>query len=681
MNFNLADPRMLWMLPVVVLPLTAFLWWSWRKRQELVTQFISARLLAQLKVGVSPSRQKARLVMLVLAVVCLILAVARPQWGYTWEEARQRGLDILIAIDTSNSMLARDVAPNRLERAKLAALDLMRKAQSDRLGLIAFAGDAFLVCPLTVDDSAFGQSVESLDTHTISRGGTAVASAIDAAQEAFKDEPDNHKVLVLFTDGEDLEGGALSAAEAAASQGMKIYTVGVGTPEGELIEVQNDQGQTDYIRDESGNPVRSHLNETLLEEIAEKAGGFYVPLHGTGTADILYNNPKGLGSLPKSNTSSKTLRRYKERYQWLVGLAIILLVAEIFLPDRKRRRSRSSGASPSAGDAGASGPAAATLAKAAVAVLIVLLPVCASARQSRALREYNEGNYQGALDDYDRLLQSGKSDPRLHFNAGAAAYQSRDFDQAVKEFNQALDSQDLQLQQRAYYNLGNAYFRLGQHAGAASQAPQGVPSAGMDPQAIQKNWEEALKQYESALKLNPEDGDAKFNHDFVQKMIEQLKKQQQQQQNQDKSGNKQDQQNKNNSGQNQDNKDQQQQQQQSQQSQQGNQNKNSQQQNSQSQNQQQQNQAAANKQNDQKKQSEAESADKKNQGKSAGSEDKSQDKSQDEAQREAAMMAAGEMTPRQAQQLLDSQKSEDQVLRLAPPDNKDSASSPPLRNW
>lgn len=216
MNFSLAEPRALWLLLLVVLPLSLFLWWSWRKRQELVTQFISARLLASLKVGVSPSRQKLRMALLVAGVVCLVLALARPQWGYTWEEARQRGLDIIVAIDTSKSMLAEDTPPNRLARAKLAALDLMRRAKTDRMGLIAFAGDAFLVCPLTLDDAAFAQSVDSLDTHTISQGGTALSEAISTAKASFKDEPENHRVLVLFTDGEDLEGGAVNAAEAAA---------------------------------------------------------------------------------------------------------------------------------------------------------------------------------------------------------------------------------------------------------------------------------------------------------------------------------------------------------------------------------------------------------------------------------------------------------------------------------
>jgi Ca-activated chloride channel family protein len=691
MNFNLAEPMMLWLLLLVVVPMSLFLWWSWRKRQELVTQFIAARLLAQLKVGVSPSRQKLRMVLLVLSVVFLILALARPQWGYTWEEARQRGLDILVAIDTSNSMLAQDVPPNRLARAKLAALDLMRRARSDRLGLIAFAGDAFLVTPLTLDDSAFGQSVDSLDTHTISQGGTAIAAAIEAAQQAFKNEPENHRVLVLFTDGEDLDGGAVKAAEAAATDGMKIYTVGVGTAEGELLRITDEHGRTDYIRDESGNPVKSHLNEELLREIAGEAGGFYVPLRGTKTMDILYDDPHGLGSLPKTTTSTKMLRRFHERYQWPLALAIVLLVAEILLPDRKRRRSRPAGGSvskseeqsPRRRDARQTSPVAAT-ATASLVILAIFLPLEAPARQGRALREYEQGDYQDALKDYDHLLENKKDDPRLHFNAGTAAYQSRQMDEAVKQFNESLNSQDLQLQEHSYYNLGNAYYRLGQQGGspAAPGAGSGpltgpAPAAG-GPEAAQKAWEQALKQYESALKLNPRDEDAKFNHEFVQKRLEELKKQQQQQKQQNKSGDKQDkqnqqnQQNKNDSGQNQDK-------QQQQQSQQQDQKQNSsQQQNSQSQNQdQRQDQSAAEKQAEQQKKAQADAAEKKNQQDQSG---KPEDKSQEDAQREAEMMAAGQMTPKQAEQLLDSQKSQDQVLHLIPP-QKDGSSSPPVKNW
>src|SRR5438128_7422786 len=209
------NSRMLWLAAIAVPLLAVFFWWSWRKRQQLTKQFVQARLLAQLTVGVSASRLKLRLVLLVLAVALLFVALARPMWSEATEEVRQHGLDIVVAIDTSRSMLAEDITPNRLERSKLAALDLMRLAKQDRLGLVAFAGTAFLQCPLTLDEEAFRQSVNALEVGIVPQGGTALAEAIETSLTAFKEEGENIKVLVLFTDGEDHEPGALEAAQKA----------------------------------------------------------------------------------------------------------------------------------------------------------------------------------------------------------------------------------------------------------------------------------------------------------------------------------------------------------------------------------------------------------------------------------------------------------------------------------
>src|SRR5882724_2209269 len=249
-----AHPQILSLLAVFPPLMLVFFWWSWHKRQQLITQFIQARLLSALTVGISPARLKLRLASLVLSVVYIILALARPQWGFDWEPTKQRGLDIMVAIDTSKSMLAADIAPNRLTRAKLAALGLMQEAKSDRLGLVAFSGSAFLECPLTIDDSAFRQSVEALDVNTISEGGTSLAEAIKTAARTFK-EGDNYKVLVLFTDGEDNDAGALEAAQSAAKDGLRIYTVGIGTAAGELIQIKDQNGTVGYLRDEQGNVV------------------------------------------------------------------------------------------------------------------------------------------------------------------------------------------------------------------------------------------------------------------------------------------------------------------------------------------------------------------------------------------------------------------------------------------
>ena len=649
-----AAPKVLWLLPIVLLPLIGFYWWSWRKRQQLIAQFTSERLLGHLKVGVSPSRQKARMAMITAAVLFLILAIARPQWGVTREEAHQRGLDILIAIDTSNSMLPEDVPPNRLTRAKLAALDLMRRAKTDRMGLIAFAGSAFLQCPFTLDDAAFSQSVDSLDTETISQGGTAIAEAIDEARRAFKKEADNHKVLVIFTDGEDHEGDPIEAAKAAAKEGITIFTIGLGSVEGELLRIRDERGRVDYIRNEQGQPVKSKLDEGLLQQIARSTDkGFYLPLRGTKTMDSLYD--QGIAPLPKTESAAKMFQRYHERFQWPLLFAIALLIFEVFLPDRKRRRSRRPA------------PATATMGTITetVAVLVLLaLPIAAWGSPNSALHEYEDGNYKDAFRDYNKLLDKN-NDPRLHFNAGAAAYQSRDLENAKKEFSASLASPDLPLQQRSYYNLGNTLFRIGQ------QMP--------DQAKKQQAWENAVKQYESAMKLNPQDGDAKYNQNFVQKQLELLKQQQQQQQQSNDKNQKNDkdkkneQQNQNQNQKNQDNKDKNSQDQKDKQ----NQGSSGQKQDSDKDKQQQSQQDKEKEQQQQQAQKDKEQAEK-NQQQQATNREK--EKSKEEAAQEAAAMAAGEMTPQQAQQLLDSQKGEDQVLRLAPP-NKNQLQSRPYKNW
>jgi Ca-activated chloride channel family protein len=507
-DMSFAHPNILFLLLVFPPGLLGFLWWSARKRRELMIQFIQTRLLQGLVAGVSPQRQQVRSACLVLSVACLIIALARPQWGFAWQEVKQRGVDIVVAIDVSKSMLAQDIAPNRLARAKLAAMDLMQVAKGDRLGLVAFAGSAFLQCPLTIDDAAFRQSVESLDVNTIPDGGTAVADAIETAETAFK-EGDNHRVLVLMTDGEDHDSGALEAAQKAAKSGLRIYSVGIGSAEGELLRVKDAQGHDDYIRDEQGNVVKSHLNERLLQEIAGATeGGFYLPLRGAKTIDSLYS--EGLAKLPKSEHQQKLIKQYQDRYHWPLGLAILLLVVEMVLPERKRESDAKVTRSPV--------PAKAALQAATVLLVSLLVPRLASGSTSSALREYKAGKYEDSLKEYQQLIERHNDDPRLHFNAGAAAYRNRQFEDAAKQFGAVLSSPDVKLQQLAYYNRGNTLYWMGEK--------------NSDPKKKTDSWEKSLKDYELSLKLNPQDADAKYNHEFVKKRLEELKQQQPQQQNQ-----------------------------------------------------------------------------------------------------------------------------------------------------
>jgi Ca-activated chloride channel family protein len=501
-------PQILWLLLALPPALLVFFWWSWRKRQRLLTQFIQARLLSVLTVGISPARQKIRSACLILAVVGVLLALARPQWHFDWDKIEQRGLDIVVAIDTSKSMLAGDIAPNRLARAKLAALDLMQQARADRLGLVAFAGNAFLECPLTIDDTAFRQSVEALEVNTIPQGGTAIASAINTALTAFK-EKDHYKVLVLFSDGEDNDPAlrdALEAAQDAAKQGLRIFTIGIGKPEGELLRVTGANGNSDYIRDSDGNVVKSHLNEALLQQIAgATAGGFYLPLRAN-TIDTLYE--KGIAPLPKSESKEKLVRRYHEQFHWPLAAAVLLLLAEMFLPERKRKTNdlevRSSGFSRSGPPEGGT-PNKTAWATTAVVVLLIL-PNAVIGSPSSALRQFKAGQYDKALNEYQRLLQIKTDDPRLNFNAGAAAYRMTNYDVALQQFNNVLSAPDLKLQQAAFYNLGNTQYRIGQSA--------------KDLAGMEEAWQAAIKCYEHAVDLNRNDADAAHNLAFVRKNVE-----------------------------------------------------------------------------------------------------------------------------------------------------------------
>jgi Ca-activated chloride channel family protein len=658
---------MLWLLAGTVPLLAWFLAWAWRKKQILIAQFVQSRLLAQLTVGVSPARQRIRLLLLVLAVGSALLALARPQWGFQEEQAKQRGLDIVVALDTSRSMLAQDVPPNRLTRAKLAALDLMRLSKTDRLGLVAFAGDAFLQCPLTLDEQAFRQSLEAIEVGIIPQGGTALTAAIQTALQAFKSEGDNYKILVLFTDGEDHERDAIQAAKQAAKAGLRIFTVGVGTPNGELLKVTDEQGVTSYIKDSQGNAVMSRLDETLLRQIATEAGGSYLPLRGANAVETLYE--QSLAPLPKAEVSSRLIRRYRERFQWPLALAMVLLLAEMLLPERKRVERTEPIAS----------AANAELRKAVVALLLLAFPLTAAGSPSGAKRLYENGKYKEAQREYERLLEEDGAgavpgfenalqqldadktddagqdaqpalepgalgDLRLHFNAGAAAYKAGDMENAFKHFAPVLTSPDLSLQQRAFYNLGNTLYRLGEQ----------------NPELNQKTerWENSVRSFEGALRLDPQNADAKHNLEFVKKKLEELKQQQAKQ--------KQDQRDPNNQDQQKQNQDDPQSDQSEDQS--------KDQQNAQQDQQQQSEQNSAN-QDQPKDQPEQEN----NPADTARDPQEPQDSSEqsqqqaktdstpgDQSESNAAPAPAGQMTLQQAQQLLDSQKGEEKALIFVP---------------
>lgn len=505
-----ARPEMLWLLAAVAPLLAWFLVWAWRQRQRLIRRFIQERLLARLTVGLSPTRQKLRLVLVGLAALLILFALARPQYGYGWEEMRLRGLDIVMVMDTSRSMLAADIPPDRLTRAKLAARELQRLARSDRLALVAFAGTAFLQCPLTLDDNAFEQSLNLLSPDLLPVGGTAIAPAIEEALRAFEDSGRNHRVIVLFSDGEDHEGGVLAAAARAAEVGVKIFTVGVGTAAGDRLRLVDAQGRTTYVLDEQNQPVVSRLNAELLQDIARKTGGDYLPLVGADPMKSLYE--ARLAELPRSDLTARWARQYHEQFQWPLGLALLLLVGEMFLTPRRPGHRRAFRGVPTR--APAAPPAVAvsgTGRQGLLALLLGLLALPVLARADRALRDYERGNYLSAEREYRRRLEHRPEDVRLRYNAGTAAYAAGEYARATNHLEAATRTNDPELLQRVYYNLGNALYRLGEQAPA--------------PALTLSNWQHALQHYDSALELNPRDEDARFNRQFVQARLEELQRQ------------------------------------------------------------------------------------------------------------------------------------------------------------
>jgi len=330
-----ADPNYLNTIVAALMALVIFYLWAMRRRRVLLGLFAEKNLLGGIAPSVSMRRKVLKMAIVTSSVLLSILALARPQWGFEWTQVKRSGLDILIAVDVSKSMLSRDVKPNRLERSKFAVKDLIKKLSGDRMGLIAFSGNAFLQCPLTIDYNGFLLALEDLSVETIPRGGTSISSAIREALATFKGPEKKYKVLVIITDGDDLEGDAAKEAKASAKEGVKIYCVGVGTTEGDLIPVVNEMGDRTYMEDRSGNVVKTRLNEEKLKEIAISTGGSYVRATQAQFGLVLLYD-KSISQLEKRDIESKMKKRYDERFQVFLAFAVAFLFIEPLISERKR---------------------------------------------------------------------------------------------------------------------------------------------------------------------------------------------------------------------------------------------------------------------------------------------------------------------------------------------------------
>ena len=488
----------IWFWALLVIPVLAVLFARAEQRGVAkLREFVSPRLLPQLAATVNRSRRLFRFALLMLGLALAIVSLARPQWGYIYEDVKRKGLDLLFAVDTSRSMLSNDVQPNRLERVKLAAQDLVNQLQGDRVGLIAFAGRAFLQAPLTIDYEAAVESINDLDTKTIPEGGTNISEAINLAVTTVGKSAAGNRALIIFTDGEELSGEAAKVAKTAADAGVKIFTVGVGTPQGSLIPITSDDGGTAFVKDSAGQVVKSKLDEKRLREIAQATGGFYLHLDdGPRTMSQLY--AQGLASMKAADIDARLGRRPIERYEWPLGAAMLALTMSILIGERKRVRAR------------ARVPQWSKIAVPATALLLIFARPAFGA--ATGLNLYREGKYNDAYKSFQEDLQShpdSSQKEKIEFDAGTAAFKMGDYNKALQSFSNALLSPDKGLQENSHFNLGRTL----------------EDRADMDEtnDSTLKDLTDAASHYESTLRLNPKNEAAKANLEEVKKKIERLK--------------------------------------------------------------------------------------------------------------------------------------------------------------
>jgi Ca-activated chloride channel homolog len=323
--------NLLWTIPVLGL----FFYWSLRRRRKRLERFIGQALIAELTAEFSRVKAILRSGLLLGFFIFGILAAARPQWGGRSETLHRHGVDIVAALDVSYSMNAEDVAPNRLEKAKGEIRKLVEKSEGDRMALISFSGSAVVQCPLTLDYGAIALFLDAADSGMVTEPGTSLASAIETATSAFVSGERKYKVLVLFTDGEDLEGQVEKAVREAKDAGVIIYTVGIGTPQGKPIPVRDAKGDiVEYRKDPGGQVVISSLDERSLAEIAAQTGGRYFrATTSEGEIETLY---KEISGLEKKDLESRLVQNFEDRFQYPLALAVFFLAAECWISERRK---------------------------------------------------------------------------------------------------------------------------------------------------------------------------------------------------------------------------------------------------------------------------------------------------------------------------------------------------------
>ena len=488
-----------------LIPLFGIMVYGILKRKKILLAFAGPDMIFSIVPGFDPKRRWIKISLIIMAFGFAVFALSVPQWGYRWEKTTQKGVDIMIALDCSKSMLAQDIKPNRLERAKREIIDLLRMMKSDRAGLVAFSGRAILQCPLTLDHEAFNIFLKVLEPGFLPVGGTNLDHAIKECYNGFEKESDTQKAILLITDGENTSGGVEDIAREMAKQGIKIFSIGVGDIQG--APIPDEKGG--FKKDVSGNIILSKVDTKILEKLAAMTGGTYVrSVAGDMDLDLIYKD-KILGTMERKTLISGKQKIWENRYQWFLFPCIVLLLIELILSSKKK------------------------LKRVSIIAFAIGLSIftsqngqafakTVSSSVNSGIKAFEEQNYEQAKTHFIDAQLKDPENAKLYYNIGAAAYMNNEYDQAEKNFMEALKTKDTNLAHDAQYNLANTYFRMG-------------------------NLDEAIKGYENILKKFPDDTQAKENLEIVrQKQIEQKQQEQQQPESQsdkdkDKKENKEDQ--------------------------------------------------------------------------------------------------------------------------------------------
>ena len=490
--FRFEDPIYLWLLLLVpVLVLVALL--GHRKRKKQLKAFGEPELLKDLMPDVSAYRPWVKLGLAVFAFALLVVMLARPQMGTKITHEKRNGIEAVIAIDVSNSMMAQDVVPSRLEKSKLLIENLVDHFTHDRIGLVVFAGDAFVQLPITTDYVSAKMFLQNIDPSLVATQGTDIAKALNLSMRSFSQQKDIGKAVIVITDGEDHEGGALEAAKAANDKGVRVFILGIGNTKGAPIPLQ----EGGYLTDRNGQTVLTALNETRCKEIAQAGKGTYIHVDNTNDAQEKLNDE--LAKLQRADTQAVIYSEYGEQFQAVCIIVIILLIAEILILDIKNPKLRNIHLF------GSKKPMA--------MLLLLIVPTLAFAQSDRHFirtgnKLYRNQNYPKAEVEYRKAMSQNGSNAHAVYNLGnALMMQQKDSAAIVQLENAGKMEANKTRKAMAYHNIGTICQR-------------------------HQLYGDAIKAYEEALRNNPNDNETRYNLALCKRLNKNNKEQQKQQQQQ-----------------------------------------------------------------------------------------------------------------------------------------------------